>query len=582
MKTKRVIKKILKTVKKVINSNKHTKRVAVKAKKFLISAIGSTGPRELYNLDSFYPSIQDYYNQTKDFDIKNDPLISILMPTYNTPELYLRECIESIIIQSYPNWELCIADDSSTDEKVIKIIEEYQKKDSRLKLVKRVKNGHISEATNSAFSISNGDFVALMDHDDILWPNALYEMVKIIRSDKKVDFIYSDEDKLDGTGKIHSYPFLKPDFSPEFLESCNYITHFSCIRTSVMKKIGGFRKGYEGAQDWDLFLRISEITQNFTHIPKILYSWRIHEASTASNTDAKPYVYKAQRKLLVDHIDRIGMRGVVETGIIPQHRTIKYEIDAGNSLTVVIFISDLLKTKRLAASLDKYTPGVDYSLLYCHSISISKDEKTEIKKILKNVRVQRFIKITQDNKYFRTLRSIDTNNILYMEDIVSVLVDNWAKIFLADTQRPGVGMVGPVLLTPSKDNIISAGIGVGYSSDGYTNMLNGMPFDDPHYSRGLYAKSRRNVMALNPAVFAVNKKALVSVVSEPSDDNRSLIDLSIEMLSKGYRHIYTPYAQFISYEDILNNNQKIYLSQKEDSSLNPNFNHDNGRMEVSA
>jgi glycosyltransferase involved in cell wall biosynthesis len=216
-------------------------------------------------LNSFFPTIHDYYRQQHDATLQEGPLISILLPTYNTPEAYLRECIESIIIQSYPRWELCIADDNSKDKQVVRIIKEYQEQDDRIKLIERPVNGHISEATNSALTLASGEFVGLMDHDDTLWPNALYEIVCVIHENKTVDFIYSDEDKIDSTGKLHSYPFLKPDFSPEFLESCNYITHFSCIRRTVMESAGGFRKGYEGAQDWDLFIRITE--KNRCHCP---------------------------------------------------------------------------------------------------------------------------------------------------------------------------------------------------------------------------------------------------------------------------------------------------------------------------
>ncbi len=579
MNAKKSVKNSLKLLKKIINSNKHTKKVAVSAKRILIRAISTNDPRELYNLQSFYPTIHDYYVQSKDYNSKTDPLISILLPTYNTPEEYLRECIESIVIQSYKNWELCIADDKSTDQNVVKVINEYVKSDKRIKLVVRKENGHISEATNSAFKIASGDYIALMDHDDVLWPNALYEMVKVIRSNKKVDFIYSDEDKIDGTGKLHSYPFLKPDFSPEFLESCNYITHFSCIRSSIMTKVSGFRKGYEGAQDWDLFLRISEITSNIIHIPKLLYSWRIHEASTASNTDAKPYVYEAQRKLLVDHIERIGMKGTVETGIITQHRTIKYEIEKNNKLSVVVFVSDLQKTKRLIESLNTYTPGVNYSLFYCSKFNISKDEKAEITEIVGKSINQRFVKITELNKYSKVLEVVSANNILYIEDSVSVMTENWAKIFLSETQRVGVGIVGPVLLDTSKDNIISAGLGLGYGNNGMADMLSGMPFDDPHYTRGLYAKSRRNVSAVNPAVFAVNLETIKPFIDSESDFN--LINVCVKMLKKGYRHVYTPYVQFICYDNVVVDGGK-YIYNKEDKYLNPNFNHMNGRMEVKA
>src|SRR5690606_32657433 len=155
----------------------------------------------------------------------------------------------------------------------------------------REKNGHICKASNSALKLAKGEYVALLDHDDILWPNALYEEVKSINSNPSVDFIYTDEDKIDLDGKSHVNPFFKPDWSPEFLRSINYITHFSVIRRKLVNKVGGFRPGYEGAQDWDLFLRVSRQTSNIHHIPTVLYSWRKSENSTAQQPSAKDYAY---------------------------------------------------------------------------------------------------------------------------------------------------------------------------------------------------------------------------------------------------------------------------------------------------
>ncbi len=574
---KKLAKKAFSYSKKLAKSTPLTRKAAKSVKKALLRAVQDHSQREIYNLTSFYPTIQDYYEQSRDVK-KNDPLISILLPTYNTPEVYLRECIESIIIQSYVNWELCIADDNSPDKNVIKIIQEYQKKDKRIKLVIRETNGHISEATNSALTIAKGKFVALMDHDDVLWPNALYEFVKVLRADKKVDFIYSDEDKIDGSGVIHSYPFLKPDFSPEFLESCNYITHFSCIRTTIMHKVGGFRKGYEGAQDWDLFIRISEITHNIVHIPKMLYSWRIHAASTASDTDAKPYVYEAQRKLLVDHIERIGKTGTVETGIIRQHRTIKYEPNSKSNLSVVVYFNAFARTEALLASMVSHSAGAKYEVIILHVHNISDAHKKQLQTAAPGAT---FIRLTNLQNIAEIKGRIKGTTLLYLNDDVTIKSDNWAKIALADSEIDGVAFVGPVLLNETASTVRSAGIGIGYGPLGYTDMLAGMPFDDPHYTRGLYAKSRRNVSAVSGIAFAIKTDMFFEKLKETKQFN--VLDMSLSFLEDSKRHIYTPYIQLSidDHADITGHHPALTTS-REDIYLNPNFKHENGYMEVKA
>lgn len=200
------LKKIAKWGISAAKSNQTTRRFLKSVKKKIIDRIDfERSQQEIYNVANFYPTIQEYVSQ-QHADLKNSPLISILLPTYNTPIQYLRECIDSILIQSYGNWELCIADDNSPDRKVVEVIKEYQHKDKRIKLVERKKNGHISESTNSALRIASGEFVALMDHDDVLWPNALYEMVKVINKSPDVDLIYTDEDKIDGGGAVQQIP----------------------------------------------------------------------------------------------------------------------------------------------------------------------------------------------------------------------------------------------------------------------------------------------------------------------------------------------------------------------------------------
>jgi glycosyltransferase involved in cell wall biosynthesis len=249
-----------------------------------------------------YPSPRERESQreqAKSFEYR--PKISILIPAYKTPIHLLRECIDSVTHQTYENWEVCVVDDKSGDKDMTDVLSEYAKQfPEKFKYKARAENGHISKASNDALEMSEGEYVALLDHDDILWPNALFEIVKKLGEDKNADVVYTDEDKLED-GIVHAHPYTKPAYNKYFLMGCNYITHFAAIRSSVIRDIGGFRVGVEGAQDWDLFLRLSKRASRIVHIPKIVYSWRVIETSTAKGGfTAKPYAYEAQKKSILD------------------------------------------------------------------------------------------------------------------------------------------------------------------------------------------------------------------------------------------------------------------------------------------
>ena len=239
------------------------------------------------------------------------PKISIIVPVYNVEDRYLVECIESVKAQTYDNWELCIADDCSTMSSVRKTLARYEDGE-RIKVVYRSKNGHISECSNSALELATGEFVALLDCDDMLAPNALYEVVKKLNEDKSYDLIYSDEDKVDDNGENRHRPHFKPDWSPDTLMAHMYICHLSVYRTECIREVGGFRKGFEGSQDYDLALRVTERTNRIAHIPKVLYHWRERKESTAANPGSKPYFVEAARKAKADALARRGIEATLE------------------------------------------------------------------------------------------------------------------------------------------------------------------------------------------------------------------------------------------------------------------------------
>ena len=224
-----------------------------------------------------------------------NPLISVVVPVYNVESKMLRACIDSVREQTYSNWELVLVDDHSPMKSVRETLEKYQGQ-KRIKIIYREKNGHISRCTNTGFAAATGEFVALMDCDDTLAPNALYEVAKLLNRDRTLDYIYTDEDHISENGKQRMDAFFKPDWSPDTFMSLMYTCHFSVFRRTLIEELGGLRPGYEGSQDYDLILRLMEKTDRIGHVPKILYHWRERKESTASDLSAKPYVLETTTK----------------------------------------------------------------------------------------------------------------------------------------------------------------------------------------------------------------------------------------------------------------------------------------------
>jgi GT2 family glycosyltransferase len=266
---------------------------------------------------------------------KDKPLISIVLPVYNVDEKWLRLCLDSVVNQSYTNWELCIADDASTTPHIPEVLKEYTERDPRIRTVFRPQNGHISAASNSALMMAAGEWAVLMDHDDELSPDALYCVAKEINEHPDAQLIYSDEDLIDTRG-VRSEPKFKPDWSPDLFYSLNLVTHLSAFRTELLKKIGGFRIGFEGSQDYDLTLRaIEQIEENqIRHIPRILYHWRTLESSVASSSEAKPYAHNAARAAISEHFIREDIGAEVIEGYPPLHRAV-YGLPNATKISVI-------------------------------------------------------------------------------------------------------------------------------------------------------------------------------------------------------------------------------------------------------
>jgi len=263
------------------------------------------------------------------------PKISVLVPVYNAPIPYLKRCIDSVRAQLYGNWELCIADDKSPDPAVRRVLESYARRDPRIKLAFRTSNGNISACTNSALDLATGEYVALLDNDDEIEPHALALVALFIDADPAVDVLYSDEDKVDLEGR-HFDPFFKPDWSPEYYLCGNYISHLGVYRRSLVEEVGRFRTPFDGAQDYDLALRVSARTQRIRHIPDILYHWRTLPTSTAASTDAKPKAYEAGRSAIAAALAARGAAATVEHGQSRGYYRARFELTTPPSVSIVV------------------------------------------------------------------------------------------------------------------------------------------------------------------------------------------------------------------------------------------------------
>jgi GT2 family glycosyltransferase len=494
--------------------------------------------------------------------IKKRPLISVIVPTYNTNPEHLKECIESVLAQTYTNWQLCLADDASTNSRVVRILDEYARKDKRIVYMVRKKNGHICMASNSALGLAKGEFIALLDHDDILWPNALYEVVSAINKDPKTDFMYTDEDKIDEAGKLHTEPFFKPDWSFEYLRSVNYITHFSTLRKSLIDRIGGFRPGYEGAQDWDLFLRASRETDNILHIPKVLYSWRKSANSTAQRPEAKNYAYVNQKKALEDDIKTRGYEAKVEWEIPYSMWRVQYQVKKSPLVSIVIptknqldFISTCLK------SIVEKTTYKNYEIIVVDTGS----DDNAVWNLYDSYKDDRRIRVIEWNeKPFNFSRSCNKGAeaskgeyILFLNNDTSVITETWLEDMLGYAQQQKIGAVGAKLYYPD-GKIQHAGIIMGVGGQNGTPGIAGHFFpvfaDNPPQdpAQSLYVGGTRNFAAVTAACVMVSKKKFKAVNGFDPIFQIAFndVDFCLKLLSEGWRNVYLPHVKLFHYESV--------------------------------
>jgi GT2 family glycosyltransferase len=506
------------------------------------------------------------------------PLISVIMPVYNTTEKYLRHAIESVRTQLYPHWELCIADDASSQPHVKKILNEYRTRDPRIKVVFRQTNGHISAASNSALKIAQGEFAALLDHDDELAEHALYMMAAEINAHPNVDIIYSDEDKIDKLGIRHN-PYFKCDWNPDLFNSQNYVSHLGVYRTSVVQKVGGFRVGYEGSQDYDLCLRcVNATTANqIRHVPYVLYHWRVIEGSTALDVGEKPYAERSALKMHTEHFKAINPKIQVGIGNFPTSYRVRYPLPNNPPLvSLIIPTRDGYKIlKQCIDSILEKTTYPNYEIIIVDNQSKEPQTLFYFEKLseYKNIRIIRYnhpFNFSRINNY--AARQAKGSVIGLINNDIEVISPEWLDEMVSHALRPEIGAVGAKLLY-GDTRIQHGGIILGMTGlVGHSHK--GSSSQNPAYSQdpGYFGKAGliQNVSAVTAACLVIRKKLYLEV-GGLEEDNLTIafndVDFCLRIADAGYLNLWTPYAQLYHYESISrgyeNTPEKLARFQKE-------------------
>ncbi len=483
------------------------------------------------------------------------PLISIVTPVYNTEPRWLRACIDSVRQQVYPNWEHCLCDDASSLPATIETLREYET-DPRIRIRYATVNGGISIASNAALEQASGEFVALLDHDDELPPDALAEVVRYLDRHPDADVLYSDEDKLDLAG-ARCDPYFKPDWSPDHFLTCMYTCHFMVIRRTLLAEIGGFRKGYEGAQDYDLLLRLMERTTRIHHIPRVLYHWRKLPESTASAGQAKPWALDAGRLALEDYVRRNGVEAEVLSGGLPGVYRIKRRIRGTPLVSIVIPTAGRYRTVRggqvdmLAAAIRSVVEKTEYRYYELIVVADAAGVLPETLRALEGTQHQvlRFERLGLFNfsaKVNAGAAAASGDHVLLFNDDLEVTSPEWLEAMLEYSQEPEIGAVGAKLLYPD-GRLQHVGMVLGVAGVA-AHAFHQHPGVSPGYAGS--AVMVRNYSAVTGACLMSRRDVFAEVGGFderfPIDFND--VDYCLRLRRAGYRVVFTPFAQLYHHE----------------------------------
>lgn len=493
---------------------------------------------------------QEELEEQRNTTFAYQPTFSIVIPLYNTRPKYLKEMVDSIIGQTYTNWQLCLADASEDKSLLSPYLKEYAQKDSRIEYKELEENKGISKNTNAAIEMATGDFIVLADHDDIMPANALFECARALNEDATIDIIYSDEDKVDMSGKKYFEPHFKSDFNIDLLCSMNYICHLFVVKKEIIEEVGMLRSEFDGAQDHDFILRCTEVARNIKHIPKILYHWRCHINSTASNPESKMYAFEAGRKAVQEHYDRIGIPAEVEHGQFYGMYKTKFLWEGQPLISIVIpnkdHVDDL---KKCMDSIEEKSTYRNFEFVIVENNSTEQETFEYYKEIeeKENVTVLYYegeFNFSRINNY--GVKNAKGEYILLLNNDTEIINPDCLKEMLGYCMRNDVGIVGARLYYED-DTIQHAGVILGFGGMAGHAFIGSSRFDNGYFSRIICAQ---DLSAVTAACMMV-KKEIFEAVGGLTEEYRVAfndIDFCMKVRALGKLIVYNPAVELYHYE----------------------------------
>ncbi|WP_125774512.1 glycosyltransferase family 2 protein [Antribacter gilvus] len=482
-------------------------------------------------------------------------MFSVITPVYDPPVDVLADTIASVQAQTFTDWEWILVDDASPDPAVLRVLRDAAASDARIRVVERNVNGHIVAASNDGIAEAQGEFLALLDHDDLLTEDALAAMASAIEKHPDADYLYSDEDKVAADGTFYD-EFDKPDWSPERLRGQMYTSHLSVLRTSLVREVGGFREGFEGSQDHDLVLRVTERARRVVHVPEVLYHWRVVEGSTAGDENAKPYTWEAGRRAVQSHVDRVGIPADVELGPVPGTYRLDRRAVPGGMVSVVIptrgsdgIIWGERRTFVVEAvrSLIEQAGPVDLEIVVVHDAPTP----PQVLDQLRELAGERLVLVPYDKPFNYSEKcnigvlASHGGIVMLLNDDIEIVTPGFVQMLVAPLYEPGVGMTGARLLFT--DNTLQHA-GVVYRRGDPGHVYYGEP--DESYGTASALLLNREVTALTGACLAMQRRTFDEVggLCEALPANFNDVDLSLKVASRGLRLLWLAGARAYHFE----------------------------------
>ena len=499
---------------------------------------------------------------------KETPVFSIVVPAYRTPVLFLEQMIESVRSQTYPCWELCIANASPEDEQMAEVLQRYVQRDQRIHVKNLDKNLGIAENTNEAFFMASGTFVGLLDHDDLLAPQALYRMMERLE-EKEIDVFYTDEDKVTTDLAEHFQPHFKPDFNLDLLRSNNYITHFFVVRKELVRKVGGFRREYDGAQDYDFIFRCVEQAGEICHIPEILYHWRTHKESTSDNPVSKMYAFEAGKRAIEGNLERCGVQAVVSHTKDLGFYQVEYPVQGSPLVSVLIPNKDQKESlKKCLDSVFEKTTYSNYEIIIIENNSTESETFAYYRELQKRSNVK--VITWKEGFNYSAINNFGEKEasgeyLLFLNNDVEVINPRWMEEMLGNCQRPEVGITGAKLYYPD-DTIQHAGTIIGIGGIAGHAFLN-MPRSRTGYLHK--ASIQMNLSAVTAACMMMKRSVFEQLggFEEKLTVAFNDVDLCLRTVQAGYLVVYNPKVELYHYESKSrgseDNEEKVRRFQRE-------------------